>query len=126
MRVLLSRNSARAIVVSVAFLFMGGFHLTADPIDRLALVRRHNPVIRKADALEPLSVGNGAFAFSVDVTGLQTFPDFYEGHYLMHSVLLGLAYVAEFGKLSTGKHVGGFRDLWPQSQVPYQSEDGRQ
>ena len=46
-------------------------------IDREALVRRHNPVIREADALEPLSVGNGEFCFTADITGLQTFPEFH-------------------------------------------------
>jgi hypothetical protein len=46
-------------------------------IDREALVRRHNPAIRKADALEPLSVGNGEFYFTADITGLQTFPEFH-------------------------------------------------
>jgi len=77
MRIVLSLNYTRAIA-AVAFWVLAGFSLPADPIDRLALVHRHNPVIRKADPLEPLSVGNGAFAFSVDVTGLQTFPEFYE------------------------------------------------
>jgi hypothetical protein len=47
-------------------------------IDRAALVRRHNPVLRKLDPLSPLSVGNGEFAFTADVTGLQTFPEEYE------------------------------------------------
>jgi hypothetical protein len=46
-------------------------------IDREALVRRHVPAILKPDPLSPLTVGNGEFAFTVDVTGLQTFPDFY-------------------------------------------------
>ncbi|MHC4646991.1 MAG: hypothetical protein ACYTBJ_15960, partial [Planctomycetota bacterium] len=46
----------------------------AKPIDRYALVSRHNPVIRKPDPLSPLSVGNGEFAFTADITGLQTFP----------------------------------------------------
>jgi len=46
-------------------------------IDREAVVRRHIPVISKPDPLLPLTVGNGEFAFTVDVTGLQTFPDFY-------------------------------------------------
>ena len=46
-------------------------------LDRLGLVRRHNPVVHQADPLTPLSVGNGRFAFTMDVTGLQTFPDFY-------------------------------------------------
>lgn len=47
-------------------------------IDRAALVRRHNPTLRKVDPLSPLSVGNGEFAFTCDVTGLQTFPREYE------------------------------------------------
>ena len=47
-------------------------------IDRAALVRRHDPVLRKLDPLSPLSVGNGEFAFTADVTGLQTFPEEYE------------------------------------------------
>jgi hypothetical protein len=47
-------------------------------IDRFALVSRHNPVLRKIDPLAPLSVGNGEFAFTCDVTGLQTFADDYK------------------------------------------------
>jgi hypothetical protein len=47
-------------------------------IDRAALVRRHDPVLRKLDPLAPLSIGNGEFAFTADVTGLQTFPEEYE------------------------------------------------
>jgi hypothetical protein len=49
----------------------------SDTIDRYALVARHNPAIRKADPFSPLSVGNGEFAFTADITGLQTFPQFY-------------------------------------------------
>ncbi len=47
-------------------------------IDREALVRRHIPRLSEADPLSPFSVGNGKFAFTADVTGLQTFPEFYE------------------------------------------------
>ncbi len=50
----------------------------AQPIDRHALVTRHNPVQREFDAESPLSVGNGQFAFTADVTGLQTFPEAFE------------------------------------------------
>jgi hypothetical protein len=46
-------------------------------IDRYALVSRHNPVLKRFEPLSPLSVGNGEFAFTCDVTGLQTFPDLY-------------------------------------------------
>src|ERR1041385_8605625 len=44
-------------------------------IDRHALVTRHDPVLHQFDAANPLSVGNGQFAFTVDATGLQTFAD---------------------------------------------------
>ena len=50
---------------------------TAAP-DRSRVVRRHNPVLRSWDPLSPLSVGNGEFAFTADLTGLQTLPDIYE------------------------------------------------
>ena len=47
------------------------------PIDRKALVSRNNPVVTSVDTLASLSVGNGGFAFTTDVTGLQTFPEHY-------------------------------------------------
>lgn len=51
---------------------------TAPPkIDRHALVTRHNPHLTQVDPWAPLSVGNGQFCFTADVTGLQTFPDYY-------------------------------------------------
>ncbi|HWR11500.1 MAG TPA: hypothetical protein VN445_06750 [Rectinemataceae bacterium] len=43
------------------------------PIDRKALVSRHDPILTGLDPFSPLSVGNGEFAFSADATGLQTF-----------------------------------------------------
>ena len=46
-------------------------------IDRFALVTRHNPRLTKIDPVSPLSLGNGEFAFTADVTGLQTFPRLY-------------------------------------------------
>jgi hypothetical protein len=46
-------------------------------IDRHALVSRHNITLDKADPLTPLSVGNGRFAFTAGITGLQTFDKFY-------------------------------------------------
>lgn len=49
------------------------------PIDRKAVVQRHTIHITKADSLSSLSIGNGSFAFTVDVTGLQSFPAFYKG-----------------------------------------------
>ena len=49
-----------------------------NPIDRHALVMRHNVTLHAFDVNNPLSVGNGEFAFTVDTTGLQTFPEAFE------------------------------------------------
>ena len=47
------------------------------PIDRHALVTRHNPTISAVDKSAPFMVGNGSLAFTADITGLQTFPQQY-------------------------------------------------
>lgn len=47
------------------------------PINRHDLVTRHNPTLTSANLYAPLSVGNGEFAFTADVTGLQTFDRYY-------------------------------------------------
>lgn len=46
-------------------------------IDMKSLVSRHNPVLARPDPRAPLSVGNGEFAFTADITGLQTFMEEY-------------------------------------------------
>ncbi len=51
--------------------------LTAQRIDRKAVVLRHDPHVTTLDPMAALTVGNGAFAFTVDATGLQTFPELY-------------------------------------------------
>ncbi len=52
---------------------------SAETIDRRALVERNNPVVQSVDTLASLSVGNGSFAVTTDVTGMQTFPEYYRG-----------------------------------------------
>jgi len=47
-------------------------------IDRKRLVTRHNVIISEPDKLAPLSVGNGKFCYTADITGMQTFPEFYQ------------------------------------------------
>lgn len=47
-------------------------------INRQQIVRRHAVMVTRADTLSSLSVGNGQFAFTVDVTGLQSFPEYYQ------------------------------------------------
>jgi hypothetical protein len=47
------------------------------PIDRQAVVGRHDVHVRQVDPESALSVGNGDFAFTVDVTGLQSLSELY-------------------------------------------------
>jgi hypothetical protein len=55
-------------------------------IDRKAVVERHNIVTTATDPKSPAQVGNGEFAFGVDITGLQTFVPFNTlSHWSWHS-----------------------------------------
>ncbi len=49
----------------------------AQRINRKALVQRHTIHVEAMDSLASLTVGNGSFAYTVDATGMQTFPDHY-------------------------------------------------
>ena len=53
-------------------------------IDRRAVVRRHDVVLTEADAQAPLTVGNGDFACTVDITGMQTFTAFHDPAQAFH------------------------------------------
>src|SRR5690554_456562 len=48
-----------------------------DTIDRRSVVERHDVSVDGVLPDSPLSVGNGELGVTVDVTGLQTFPDAY-------------------------------------------------
>ncbi|MDR2841217.1 MAG: hypothetical protein LBV75_08200 [Paludibacter sp.] len=50
----------------------------SEKIDRYDLVQRNSPIVKEFEELSSLSVGNGNFAFTVDATGLQTFPELYQ------------------------------------------------
>ena len=52
---------------------------TNQSIDRKSLVTRNNIIHSSIDSLSSLTVGNGDFAFTCDITGLQTFPLEYAG-----------------------------------------------
>jgi hypothetical protein len=63
---------------SVEAVIIMGMGMRLPAIDRQSLVSRHNPVYigeRSTPRNAPLSVGNGAFCFTADFTGLQTFTD---------------------------------------------------
>lgn len=49
----------------------------AAPIDRQALVTRHNITLTAIDRHAPIMLGNGDLGFTADITGLQTFPEQY-------------------------------------------------
>ena len=59
---------------AIALVLVFSFSASAQKIDRKALVLRHNVIVTKADSLSSITLGNGRFAFTTDVTGLQTFP----------------------------------------------------
>jgi hypothetical protein len=52
--------------------------MPASTVDRRRLVRRHNPVLTAAHPTAALTIGNGDAALTVDISGLQTFPDAHE------------------------------------------------
>ncbi len=68
-------NRLKLILLFCWTIFTAG--ATEKPIDRKALVSRNNPIVTNVDTLASLSVGNGGFAFTTDITGLQTFPEYY-------------------------------------------------
>jgi len=49
----------------------------AQKINRQEVVERHRVIVSELDTLASLTVGNGKFAFTVDATGLQSFPEYY-------------------------------------------------
>jgi hypothetical protein len=63
--------------VFAASMLLYAISIQAQKIDRPALVARHDVKVNQMDSLSSLSVGNGKFAFTVDATGLQTFPESY-------------------------------------------------
>src|SRR5688572_33284293 len=68
--------SVRQIRIAVIALAISSLAQAA-PIDRHALVTRHNPTITVIDRSAPFMVGNGNLAFTADITGLQTFQEQY-------------------------------------------------
>ncbi|MEV1121199.1 hypothetical protein AB0I91_39605 [Actinosynnema sp. NPDC049800] len=91
------------------------------PIDRRALVDRYAVEVTGVDPRSPLSVGNGELCATVDVTGLQTFPQVYAGD---GGTLLGT--MAQWGwhSVPAPGHVPDLADSvrsydTPRGRVPY-------
>ena len=67
----------RYLICSLSLLFVFVGYNIAQKINRQIVITRHNVHINKIDSLSSLSVGNGNFAFTVDATGMQSFPKAY-------------------------------------------------
>ena len=70
------KDSRRFVLLGVLCVFV--VQSWSQKINREAVVNRHNVHVNRIDSLSSLSVGNGNFAFTVDATGMQSFPDAYE------------------------------------------------
>ncbi|WP_163582461.1 glycoside hydrolase family 65 [Gracilibacillus saliphilus] len=93
-------------------------------MNRKNVVQKHNPKIHQIESLSPLSIGNSEFGFSVDFTGLQTFPHLYE---------TPLGTQSNWGwHYSRGKDLYNDRDIEYQlfnhydREVPYPMKPGNQ
>jgi hypothetical protein len=107
--------------------FLLSAKLLAQPIDRRVLVSRHNPQLQEFDIESPLSVGNGEFAFTADVTGLQTFPESFErtmplgtlSHWGWHTAPNPNGWNIdqfEFTEFESGDRQVGYADIRPDRQ----------
>ena len=76
----------RIIPILAPILAFGLAHAAAAPIDRHALVTRHN--IEWNDLRGQIPLGNGEFCFNADATGLQTFGGSTMSHWGWHSAPL--------------------------------------
>ena len=88
------------------------------PIDRKALVTRHN--IRPADITRVIPLGNGETCFGCDCTGLQTFGGNTLAHWAWHSFPvpegLDLSTWPETGSFMTGRLTGTGQDIFPKDR----------
>lgn len=61
-------------------------NINQNKIDRKAVVERHRIITTSTNPKSPAQIGNGEFAFGVDITGLQTFVPFNTlSHWAWHS-----------------------------------------
>lgn len=71
----------KLVISAMAGGLLAALTATGESLDRETIVRRHQPVLEKADKLTPFGLGLPAadFVFTADVTGLQTLVDFHRG-----------------------------------------------
>lgn len=100
----------------IVLLLAAAFPSYAGHIDRHAVVSRHDIIVNGTQGKSPAQVGNGKFAFGMDVTGLQTFTAFNTmSDWGWHSV-----------PLPEGKSVEDYKPTYIESygrSIPYLLED---
>jgi hypothetical protein len=89
-------------------------------IDRKAVVERHKIITTAINSKSPAQVGNGEFAFGVDITGLQTFVPFNTlSHWSWHSYPLPFGQrVEDFKGLTLDTHGRLIRYNMPNEEQP--------
>ena len=107
----------RIVLFAWAIIFLLQGSLAAAKIDRYALVNRHNITLTEFNALTPVSVGNGRFTFTADLTGLQTFVPIYDKG-------IPLSTMAQWGwhtfpNTGNYKLEDTFKDVEVSNNVPY-------
>ena len=66
------------LAVFILVLIQSCSHPEVSKINRKLLTNRHTVKLNSPDNMAPLSVGNGHFCYTADITGMQTFPEFYQ------------------------------------------------
>lgn len=89
-------------------------------INRYQLVSRHNPILKEVDFESPLSVGNGEFAYTADVTGMQTLYKEQEEHHVP------LCTMSQWGWHTTPVSQHKYRYTMEDVQMTSYEYDGRQ
>ncbi|MBR4751869.1 MAG: hypothetical protein IK077_08925 [Thermoguttaceae bacterium] len=123
----MSRTSYKKVLLATAVLTVATLSNIAlsgelkEPLDRHAIVSRHN--INSEQLESTLPIGNGNFCFNVDGTGLQTFAGNTLSHWGWYSdpLLDGFTWadVPPTGTYYQGRLTGG--DPWPQDKAPLYS-----
>ncbi len=95
---------------------------TIEKINRFAVVSRHNVHLDQSDTLGSLSVGNGNFAYTVDITGMQTFPIEYENGIPLGTMSNWGWHTIPSDSNYTREDVGEYFETCKEEPVPYMTQ----
>lgn len=94
------------LILSLSVVAKRNVDIVKQGIDRKAVIERHKIITTETNPRSPAQVGNGEFAFGVDITGLQTFVPFNTlSHWAWHSFPFPKGkYVDDFKGLTLDTH----------------------